>query len=87
MGPRGANHIARLRKADVEALLDDYDSDPVAALTVALRRVLDHPQAEFADLVADAPIDDERRAELLRHNTDALDGLLRELNELRTLTG
>ena len=68
-------------------MLDDYDSDPVAALTVALRRVLDRPQADFANLVAGAPIDDDRRAPLLRHDADALDGLLRELNELRTLAG
>ena len=37
--------------------------------------MLDRPQAEFADLLADAPIDDDRRSLLLRGDADALDGL------------
>jgi hypothetical protein len=70
---------------DVERLLDGYDTDPIGALTVALRLVLDQPAASWHALVSAAPVDVDRRRALLVGDQDSLDALLRELNELRTL--
>lgn len=72
-----------LRKAEVERLLRDYDHDPLAALTDALRIVLDAPTATWAELVNRAAFDDERRALLLAGDQSTLDGLAAELNEQR----
>ena len=74
----------KLRKADVEQLLADYDSDPVAALTVALRVVLDRPDDEWSTLIQTAFAED-RRDRLHARDSIALDQLAAELNELRTL--
>ena len=76
---------ARLRKRDVEALLDCFDDDPVGALTVALRRVLGRPDATWPALLEAAPLSPDRRQALADADQDALDALARELNELRTL--
>lgn len=77
--------MARLSKFDVEVLLAGYDDDPVAALTHALAKVLDRAGATWVELIAAAPFPAERRQRLLAGTTDALDELLRELNELRAL--
>ena len=77
--------MARLRKPDVEALFERYDTDPIGALTSALRRVLDRPDGAWQELLTAAPIDTERRALLARGDTATLDELARELNEQRTL--
>ena len=74
-----------LRKRDVEALLATYDADPVAALTAALRIVLDRPDADYRTLVTTGPFDDERRTRLLVGDVATLDALTRELNETRCL--
>ncbi len=74
-----------LRKRDVEALLATYDADPVAALTAALRIVLDRPDADYRTLVTTGPFDDERRTRLLAGDVATLDALTRELNETRRL--
>jgi hypothetical protein len=72
-----------LRKTDAEQLLADYDTDPVAALTLALRIVLDLPGADWVTVVAAAPIDAARRRLLFDFDETTLDGLARELNERR----
>lgn len=77
--------MARLRKADAEALLAGYDADPVAALTLALRRVLEQPCGSWEELVAVLPV--ERRTSLLARDPVALDRLAADLNELRELPG
>lgn len=77
--------IARLRKVDVERLLTDYDADPIGALTVAMRRVLQMPGATWAELLDAAPIDARRRRLLLSANEASLDQLAAELNERRGL--
>ena len=77
--------MPRLSKFDVEVLLDDYDRDPIAALSRALAKVLDRPVEPWADLVAAAPLDSDRRQALLALEQTALDNLLRELNEQRSL--
>ena len=76
---------ARLTKRDVEVLLRDYDSDPVGALTVALRIVSRRPDAQWAELLDGCSLSDARRAALAVLEQDALDDLLTELNEERRL--
>jgi hypothetical protein len=89
---RGANTIARLTKRDVEHLLDDYDSDPVAALTRALARVHDDDDAAargidaFDDLVQRSEFEANTTTALLARDIRAMDDLARYLNERRGLT-
>jgi hypothetical protein len=64
-------------------LLGDYDNDPIAALSTALRITLDMPDATWAQLVAAAPIDDARRRLLNNADEASLDALAAELNERR----
>ena len=85
MGDRGARPVARLTKRAVEELLVAYDADPVGALTVALRTVLDRPGAAWPELVAAGGFADTRRAALLLGEERALDALAAELNERRSL--
>ncbi len=77
--------MTRLKKAQVEALLRDFDADPVAALTAALRVVLEQPSAQWKELLAVAAFPNARRARLLAGDQDALDELAAELNEARDL--
>ncbi|MCU1500863.1 MAG: hypothetical protein JWM12_217 [Ilumatobacteraceae bacterium] len=77
--------ISRLRKIDVERMLAGYDDDPVRTLTVALRIVLDRPDATWPELVAALPMTDSRRAALLLGEERTLDALVAELNERRDL--
>jgi hypothetical protein len=73
-----------LRKTEAEQLLTDYDTDPVAALSVALRIILDAPDADWVTLIAAAPIDANRRRLLFDSDQTTLDGLASELNERRS---
>jgi hypothetical protein len=75
----------RLTKRDVEAMLARYDDAPIEALTVALRKLLDQQNATWGQLIAGGPFSDERRQRLLGADEAALDTLLGQLNELRTL--
>ncbi|MGB8860775.1 MAG: hypothetical protein WCC60_16065 [Ilumatobacteraceae bacterium] len=75
--------MSRLRKSDVEVLLDTYDADPVAALTLALRVALDEPTMEWTALVKLAGFSCARRIRLQGVDPAALDELAAELNELR----
>jgi len=75
-----------LKKRDVEALLDTYDSDPVGALTTALQVVLERPDATWPELIARASLSQSRSAALLVGEQGALDSLAAELNELRHLS-
>jgi hypothetical protein len=77
--------VVRLNKTDVERLLADYDADPVASLSAALRIVLSMPDAAWPELLVAAPISADRRAALLTQEQSALDALVTELNELRRL--
>jgi hypothetical protein len=89
---RGAHAIARLTKRDVEHLLDDYDADPVAALTRALAIVHDDDGAAapgidaFDDLVQRCEFDANTTTALLARDMRAMDDLARSLNEQRGLT-
>lgn len=79
----------RLRKRDVEALLARYDDDPVAALTDALRTLLDQPADTFDGMVGTlreaGNVSPDRARALLDRHVDALDQLARDLNETRVL--
>lgn len=77
--------MARLRKTDVEALLDHYDADPVGALTTAMRRVLDQPDAEWPHLLDATGLPADRVRLLRAGDQRALDELAAELNEHRSL--
>ena len=80
--------MRRLTKRDVETMMRGYDADPVAALTVALRRTLEmagDAAPDWADLLAAAPLPDDRREALVRGDQAALDDLAAELNEERRL--
>ena len=79
----GTHAIRRLRKIEAERLLADYDADPIAALSAALRVILEMPEAEWAELVTAAPIDAERRRLLLEGKQPTLDRFAAELNERR----
>jgi hypothetical protein len=82
---RGTNAIARLTKINAERLLADYDGNPLAALTAALRIALDRPDATWTQLLAAAPIDASRRQRLHDADESSLDQLAAELNERRCL--
>ena len=74
-----------MKKVDVERLLTDYDADPIAALTAAMRKVLHMPDATWAELLDAARIDAARRQLLLSADEASLDQLAAELNERRSL--
>lgn len=88
---RGAHAIARLTKRHVEHLFDDYDADPVAALTHALAIVHDDVDAAargvaaFDDLVRRSGFDADTTTALLARDIRAMDHLARSLNEQRGL--
>jgi hypothetical protein len=79
----------RLSKRDVEALLAAYDGNPIGAIETALRQLLHAPTKTFDQLLE--CLLDEGRIELDRwrvlagRDVDALDALVSELNETRTL--
>lgn len=73
----------RLGKAQVEALLADYDAAPIEALTVALRIALGAPQLDWMALLDLADFEDARRQRLQLGDQAALDELATELNEVR----
>jgi len=63
-----------------------YDTDPIGALGVALRRALDAaPDATWNDLLAAAPLDPSTREALRQGDVAALDALATRLNEDRAL--
>jgi len=68
----------------VERLLAEYEGDPVGALTRALQVALES-DASWPELIEAATKDVARRRQLLALDVGALDGLVRELNELRGL--
>lgn len=79
-----ASRIARtLKKSEVEALMSAYDSDPVGALTSALRVVTGHDHATWEHIVSLLP--ERQRLQLIEAETSAMDLLAAELNETRTV--
>jgi hypothetical protein len=64
--------------------LAEYDNDPVAALSSALRIVLDMPNATWDELLAAAPIESQQRRRLASSDLTTLDRLAADLNEFRS---
>jgi hypothetical protein len=77
--------VTTLKKRDVEAMLAGYEADPVGALTDALRLALDLPDSDWTALVKAAGFGCARRIRLQAADPAALDELLVDLNELRTV--
>ena len=75
--------MTALKKRDVERMHVAYERDPEAALTAALRIVLDRPDLDFTALVKLAGFTCDRRIRLQAKDERALDELFTELNELR----
>jgi len=75
--------VSRLNKFDAEALLAEYDADPVGALTAALRVALDMPDGDWTTMLKQAGFSCARRIRLQANDPAALDELVAELNELR----
>jgi hypothetical protein len=78
--------VTDLKKRDVERMLADYDRDPVGALTAALQVTLERPDLDWTALVKLAGFGCARRIRLQAEDPAALDELLVELNELRSVT-
>jgi hypothetical protein len=74
---------ALLTKHDVESLLATYDTQPKAAPITALRKCLGMPYATWETLIECAAPQPEESERLLSLNTDALDALVKTLNETR----
>lgn len=75
----------RLTKRDVESMLETYDDDPVGALSRALVLLVGRDGLGFEQLVVEAGLSEARTALLMAREQRALDELLAELNERRTL--
>ena len=74
---------ALLTKHDVEKLLATYDTQPIDALSTALRKCLGMPHATWQTLVEVAIPDAHEHKLFLSHNIEALDSLAKRLNETR----
>jgi hypothetical protein len=77
--------MSSLTKRDVEALLRDYDADPVAALLSALSKVWRVSELTWNDAVDQLQVDEVTRAKLRGQSVDALDDLAKQLVENRGL--
>ena len=80
-----ASQLARpLKKHEVESMMSTYDIDPISALTSALRIATGHRRATWEHLVTLLPI--RLRTKMLDADAAAMDLLLTELNETRTVS-
>jgi hypothetical protein len=75
----------RLSKADVEALLQTYDTDPIASLTRALSVVLGNELATWQEALEQLPSDTFNISALLQEEIVHLDALVKRLVENRSL--
>jgi hypothetical protein len=76
-------HRSLLTKRDVEEMLATYDTQPVVALRNAVRKCFGMPHATWATLIELAAKQTDDISQLLALNTDALDNLVKTLNETR----
>ena len=74
-----------LTKRDVELMLATYDDDPVNALSQALSLLVGRHGLGFDQLLVEAGLSEARTSLLLARDQRALDELLVELNERRSL--
>ena len=76
-------HRSLLAKGDVEEMLATYDTQPVVALRNALRKCFGMPHATWVTLIELVAKQSDEINQLLSLNTDALDDLVKALNETR----
>jgi hypothetical protein len=76
-------HRSLLTKRDVEEMLATYDTQPEVALRNALRKCFGMPHATWETLIELAAKQTDDISQLLALNTDALDNLVKTLNETR----
>jgi hypothetical protein len=76
-------HRSLLTKGDVEEMLATYDTQPVMALRNALRKCFGMPHATWVTLIELVAKQSDEINQLLSLNTDALDDLVKALNETR----
>lgn len=76
-------HSSLLTKRDAETLLDQYDKQPVTAVTNSLRKVLGMPHASWHTLIERIEREPTKRALLLAYHESSLDQLVSLLNETR----
>jgi len=76
-------HRSLLTKGDVEEMLATYDTQPVVALRNALRKCFGMPHATWVTLIELVAKQSDEINQLLSLNTDALDDLVKALNETR----
>ena len=77
--------MRKLSKRDVEALLAEYDKDPVSSLLSALQLLLPERPSNWEEAISALSIDDAKKQELRSHSIDALDSLVKQLVETRSL--
>jgi hypothetical protein len=77
--------MRKLSKRDVEALLREYDNNPVAALHTALRILIPSCPSEWRETVAFLPVSDDEKNALQKREIGALDALVKKLVETRGL--
>lgn len=74
----------RLTKRHVEILMESYDSDPVASLTQALTQIVG-AFSSWDELVEALPVQRQVQERLRAHDTSAMDDLVKQLVEFRSL--
>lgn len=85
MEPPTLASMHRLSKADVEALLQTYDTEPIASLTRALSVVLGNELATWQEALEQLPSDTFNITALLQEEIVHLDALVKRLVENRSL--
>ena len=77
--------VRRLKKVEIESMLNAYDTDPTAALSAALCQTLEVDEPSWDRLIRLAATAGPQRTALLARETAALDDLLKLLVENRSL--
>lgn len=77
--------MRKLSKRDVEALLAGYDKNPVSSLLSALQLLLPEHPSNWEEAVNALSTDDVTKQQLRDHSIDALDSLVKQLVETRSL--
>ena len=77
--------MRKLSKRDVEALLGEYDHNPVGALHAALRVLIPDCPSNWQQTVELLSVSDEMKNNLRNQKIEALDSLAKQLVETRGL--
>jgi len=77
--------MRKLSKRDIEALLGQYDNDPVDALHTALRILIPMCPDDWNTTVALLSVSEEQKTALCAGKIEALDSLVKQLVETRGL--